>query len=131
MLRFFQEGGVFMWPILFIAIANLVLVIRVAMRITRGRPEDAPGTVHAINAILFWSALGALLGFLGQHSGLYKAMSVIARAPEISPRMVARGFAESLTTTIFGLAVLALSALAWFVLHAWLRRSAVGARAGA
>ncbi len=123
MSRFFLEGGVLMWPILFIAITNLVLLIRVAVRLAGGRPEDAPGTIHSINAILFWGALAAVIGFLGQHTGLYHAMSAIARAKAIAPNLVAMGFAESLTTTIAGMTVLVFSALAWFGLGAWHRRA--------
>ena len=48
---------------------------------------------------------------------LYKALTVISTANQISPSMVARGFAESLTTTIFGLTILLVSAVAWYVLH--------------
>ncbi|MGD8395265.1 MAG: MotA/TolQ/ExbB proton channel family protein, partial [Candidatus Eiseniibacteriota bacterium] len=77
-----------------------------------------------IHAILFWGVLAALLGFLGQTTGLYKALTVIAGAREISPVMVAQGFAESLTTTLFGMVLLVLSAVAWFGLHAAYRRVA-------
>jgi len=116
MLDFFKEMG--MWgPLLWIlALTNIVLVIRGALRLATMKPEDARHVEYGINAILFWGAVAAVVGFLGQHSGLYIALTVISTAPEISPSMVARGFAESLTTTIFGMTILVASAVAWYIL---------------
>ena len=69
-----------------------------------------------MHAIIFWGGITAAVGFLGQISGTYNAMNAIARAEQINPSLVAMGFAESLTTTIYGLDVLIVSALIWFIL---------------
>ena len=122
MLFFIRQCGVFGWPLLIISIVNVVLVLVSVARLSKARPEDSPQILYGIHAVLFWGALSAVLGFLGQHSGLYKALTVISQAQEISPNLVAQGFAESLTTTIFGLVVLVLSALAWYALYGWHRR---------
>jgi biopolymer transport protein ExbB/TolQ len=61
------------------------------------------------------------MGILGQCHGIYEALSVIARAREISPAIVAQGYAESFTTTMAGLWILVFSSIAWFALHARLR----------
>lgn len=122
MSTFLVQSGVLAWPILIIAAVNLVLIIlSVGRLLDRERSLDAR-TLQGIHAILFWGGLAALLGFLGQHTGLYKALTVISRAPQISPSRVAQGFAESFTTTILGMTILVLSAVAWFGLQAWYRR---------
>ena len=119
-----QQSGIFGYPLILLAIVNVALFIRAAMRLSNWRPENAPATTNGINAILFWGALSAILGLLGQSSGLYKALSVIAQAQAISPNLVAQGFSESFSTTIIGLTTLVLSAVAWFALNAWQRRVA-------
>lgn len=124
MSLFLRQCGFFAIPLILLTIVNCVLCIVSAMRISKARAEDAPRIAGGINAILFWGAVSAVLGFLGQHSGLYNAFSAIGRAAEISPKIVAQGFAESFTTTIFGMTILICSALAWFALHAWYRKSA-------
>jgi len=43
-------------------------------------------------------------------------------AKEIAPKMVAMGFAESFTTTIFGLWLFLAAALVWFALFARYKR---------
>ena len=122
MKTFFMEAGVMAWPILLIAITNLILAIRGIALISGGRPERRAAALHATNGILFWGALAVVFGFLGQHTGLYNALTVISGAEQISPSLVAKGLAESFTTTIFGMNVLILSAIAWFALRAWHRR---------
>lgn len=83
---------------------------------TNGRRKDS-SLEGKINAVLFWGAMGAVLGVLGQLNGIYLGLSAILAAPEIDPAVVAEGFAISFLPTLFGLALLAGSALAWFVLR--------------
>jgi biopolymer transport protein ExbB/TolQ len=122
MLLFLKQCGVFGVPLLIIFIVNIVLTLVSVMRLMKAQPENAARMSSGINAILFWGGVSAVLGFLGQHSGLYIALNVISQASQISPNMVAQGFAESFSTTIFGMTTLVLSALAWFALSAWQRR---------
>ncbi|MBU0753969.1 MAG: MotA/TolQ/ExbB proton channel family protein [Planctomycetes bacterium] len=122
MKEFFTDCGLFGWMVCLIVIANFILFVRSGLRLRNARPEDGPRFLYGINAILFWGAVAALLGFLGQYSGLYLALEVFSRASEISPNLVAQGFAISFSTTIMGMFALLFSALAWFVLHGWYRR---------
>lgn len=123
MLRLFLQCGVIGWPLLIIAVVNAVLIVKAAVRISRARSGSASGLASSVHPILFWGAMSAVLGFLGQHTGLYKVFTVISHAREISPNVVAVGLAESLTTVIFGLTIFVVSALAWFLLLAWSRHA--------
>ena len=69
------------------------------------------------NAILFWGVASAVLGFLGQCYSTYLALGAIIAASEIDPRIVAEGFAISFYPTLFGLAILVYSVLAWVSLR--------------
>ena len=95
-------------------------------RLFGGNATEAPQAAQGMHAILFWGTISALLGILGQLSGIYKALNVIMRASEISPSAIAMGFAESLTTTITGLLILFFSAIAWFALQARYRQVVEG-----
>ena len=126
MFSFFEQTGVWGFPLLVITVANIVLVIRSVAQIPKATLETAPKISTGINAILFWGALAAVLGFLGQFTGIYNALGAIIRATEIDPRLVMMGLRESFTSTLWGLNLLVLSAVAWAILQAWYRRAAAG-----
>jgi len=122
MIRYFFAMGPYGWPLMLLLVVNVVLAIVVAVRLAdRTRRPDA-ALANRLNAILFWGAIGMVLGFLGQYAGIYRALHAILGASEISPRIVAIGFAESFTTTLFGLQLFIASAIAWFVLSSRYRK---------
>jgi len=106
--------------ILLIVIA--VLAIKKAVDLFFRARLDAAALESGLHAILFWGVIAAVLGVLGQVSGIYRALNVIASAKEIDPKIVAMGFAESFTTTIFGLALFVVAAVIWFALFARYKR---------
>jgi len=122
MARLFLSMGPIAWPLMIIAIANLVLVFWRASQLVGDSPKPGPAVEAGINAILFWGVVALLLGYLGQYSGMYRSLTVVARAGVISPGMVALGIAESITTTIFGLMILVVSSIAWFLLRGRYRK---------
>lgn len=81
-----------------------------------------PSLRNRINAVLFWGVFGAVVGLLGQASGIYAALRVVSRASEISPPIVMEGFAISFLTTILGLAIFLGSGLAWMGLRGMYNR---------
>ena len=116
MVHFFMGMGIFSFPMIIIAIVILILAVKKAADLFGG---GRPGPVQlekGLHAILFWGAVEAVLGILGQFTGMYNALGAIGRAREISPQIVAQGFAESISTTMFGLFVLLISGIIWFVL---------------
>jgi hypothetical protein len=127
MIRFFLTMGPMAWPLSLLVVVNVVLIVLVGVRL--GDRSRRPDVVleNRLNAILFWGAMAMVLGFLGQYAGIYRALHAIIGASAISPRVVAMGFAESFTTTLFGLQIFVVSAVAWFALSTRYRRSIAGA----
>jgi biopolymer transport protein ExbB/TolQ len=120
-------GGFFMWPLMILAVVILVLALVNAIRLFGQR--DARSAVRSsVNAILFWGGVAAVLGFLGQWNGYYKATQVILdKGPKlgINPAAVILGFGEALITAVVGLTILIAAAVVWYVLHvrwSWLDR---------
>lgn len=105
-----------MWVCL-LALVNLCLVGWCLAKIVGTGPHADPALEGKINAVLFWGGIGAVMGILGQCSGLYLGVRAILGAAEIDPNVVAEGFAISFLPTLFGLMLLLGSALAWFLLR--------------
>ena len=110
-MQFIKMSGMFGVPLLILTVVIAGLIIRAAMTLKR---KSAEGTVFSI---LFWGFVAAVLGFLGQCSGLYNGLTAISRASEINPRVVQQGLAESFSTTLWGGTLLLVSGVAWFVLR--------------
>ncbi len=127
MLYFIRSMGPF--GILEIVLLAVIAVLAVKKSIDLfGRGDlDAAELEKGLHAILFWGVIALVAGVLGQVSGIYRALNVIIRATEIDPKIVAMGFAESFTTTIFGLALFLVSAVVWFILFARYKRLAAAA----
>ncbi len=57
-----------------------------------------------------------IAGILGQSIGLYEAFTVIEKVTDISPALMAGGLKVSMITPIYGMLILLLSYLFWFIL---------------
>jgi biopolymer transport protein ExbB/TolQ len=117
MIQFFLEGGMMMWFLLIIAVVILVLSIRKAIQLYGKQELPKPALETGINAIVFWGAISAIVGFFAHYLGLYYAMLAINRANDISPAIVAYGYSMSLITILTGLTIFIISAVIWFVLR--------------
>jgi biopolymer transport protein ExbB/TolQ len=117
MIRFFMEGGIYMWPLFALA---LIIVITSAKKVydlfitKSASPQKLESGIHAI---LFWGVLALLIGIFGHFRGIYLAMQAISRANDISPAIVTMGYAMSLITVLTGLFIFMVSALIWFSLR--------------
>jgi biopolymer transport protein ExbB/TolQ len=107
------------WGIVLTALLILIvgLIIWSSASLFGSGEKVGPKLKNRINAILFWGACAAVIGLLGQANGIYLALRAISRASEISPPIVMEGFAISFLTTIMGLLLLLVSALAWWGLR--------------
>ena len=117
MIQFFREGGQMMWLFLILAVLILYISIRKAIQLY-GKQDLPKSTLETgINAVIFWGAISAILGFFAHYLGVYYAMVAISRANDISPAIVAGGYAMSLITILTGLTIFMFSAVIWFVLR--------------
>ena len=117
MVQFFLSGGTMMWLLLIITIVIIALSVRKIIQLY-GKQDLSKITLESgINAIVFWGAIAAIIGFLSHYLGLYYAMNAIMRANDISPAIVAGGYAVSLITILSGLTIFICSLIIWFVLR--------------
>lgn len=123
---FFRQMGPFGWLMIVITIVNIVLIVRKAIGLAGGA-RDRATLESGLDAILFWGIIAQVLGVLGQLTGIYNALHAIIRATEISPNVIMTGFRESFTTTLYGLWVCVLSAIAWFALRSIVKRRVAAA----
>jgi len=117
MSRFLMEAGPLIWPILLLAgvIGWLVLWNGLCLLGRWGGPTARRR--QSIDAVLFWGAVAAVLGFLGQWIGINQLSRVVAERGIVSPQAVAYGISESLLTPLAGMAVLVVAAFLWFFLR--------------
>ena len=118
MLQFIRESGPVIFPLF--GITLLILALCVWKTIELCLKEPNPRSVEwGLNAILFWGGFSAVLGILGQFTGIYKGLNALVHAEMVNPRFVFMGLKESMNTALYGLTVLLLAGLAWFVLNTW------------
>jgi len=117
MLHFFNAGGPFMWLLLFAAIAIIILSIKKSLELFGKKDPNQTNLEKGINAIIFWGGISVVLGFFAHFFGMYQAMLAISKVPDISPAVIAEGYAVSLTTILFGLFIFLFAAIFWFLLR--------------
>lgn len=122
MMGFLREMGFYLWPLGLIAAAVVALAVRAALRVRDATPGGRAPVEHAVNAVLFWGCVAGVVGILGQFHGIYQAAKAISRAGAISPQMIWGGVAVSFSSTLAGLAILLVAALAWGALRGALNR---------
>jgi biopolymer transport protein ExbB/TolQ len=128
---FLRECGVFAWPLSLLAVVIVALAVKAGWRLTRVTRGQADLTLEGdLRAIPFWGGVAVLLGFTAQFTGIYNAAHAISRARDISPAVIAQGFAESFSTTLFGMVVLLVAILVWFALQGRYRRLVGGGGTG-
>ena len=117
MVQFFMMGGPYMWVQLILALIILVLFIRKIIELFISKVSDPEKLKRGINPLLFWGSFSAVLGFFAHFTGMYMAMQAIQRASDISPAIVAGGYAMSLIPILTGLFTLLISSLLWFLIR--------------
>ena len=122
MIEFILMGGPFMLIQLVIAGSVAWLSIAKFYVTFRKKEIDKEYYNNGVNAIIFWGGMGLLLGIFGHFMGVYQAMNAIRMANDISPAIVAGGYAMSLSTVLFGLGIFLFSAIIWFYLRSWSNR---------
>ena len=117
MLKFFIQGGLMMHLLLILAIIIIVLSVRRVIELYSKKDISKVKLESGINTIIFWGIISLILGYFAHYLGFYNAMEAIKRANDISPAIVAGGYAESLSTILVGLFIFMFSAIVWFTLR--------------
>lgn len=123
MVKFFQEGGPFMFLLLLLAIVVVLLSVKKAVELfIQNRDPRSPGMENGINAILFWSSIMVVIAFLSTFWGLSVASEAISMANDISPPIIWGGIHAVLIPIIFSLTFFTFAAIVWFVLRIQYKR---------
>ena len=122
MIQTFVDGGIYMFPLLALAVVILVLTVKKSVDLFAREGLDREQLERGLSAILFWGCVAAVLGVLGQLQGQYISLKIISQAGAVSPNLVAEGMRVSLITTLFGLTQLAFAGIAWFTLSTRFQR---------
>lgn len=122
----FSDMGVMRWPITFCLVMVAVLATRAAIRVRSGEPEQKVLSRGTIDGSLFWGAYAAVLGVLGTVVGFMVAAQSVEMAGRAVAPLVWGGVKVALSTTVYGLLVFLVAALAWFGLRQWHRKSVLG-----
>ena len=117
MVSWFVSGGVYMFPILLIALVIVYVAIRAFTRVT-----DRQTQYHDQGTLIALGAACPVIGLLGQIMGVTKGMAAIIVATDISPAIVMKGFGQAGVPTTFGLAIFLITLVVWFVLRERSRR---------
>ncbi|MFC1724433.1 MotA/TolQ/ExbB proton channel family protein [candidate division KSB1 bacterium] len=116
MIEFYISGGPMNYILSFTGLIIVILTVKIIFMLFKTSSEELLNLEVKINSIIFWGVISAVLGFYAHFYGLYLALRVISKAQEISPSVIAGGYAASLTTVIFGLFLFLISLVFWFVL---------------
>ena len=117
MFTFFIEGGDIMWLLLILLIVIVVLFIKKLIMLFNKENFSRHQLESGINAIIFWGGISCVIGFFGHYWGVYMAMQEIKKANDISPAIVAEGYAMSLITILTGLFIFLFAAIIWFAMR--------------
>lgn len=118
MWTYVTQAGPFILLQFVLALVVLTLVLVNAIRLAWPDPDRAARVRTSIDAILFWAALTAVFGVLGQWSGLNRVANVVIDRGVVNPGMILFGLGESLHTTVFGMFTLVIAGFLWFALRA-------------
>jgi len=117
MFELFVRGGLFMWPLLILALTVIGLSIKKALDLFVNKTLDLQQKEMGLNAILFWGVIAGSLGITAQMIGIYLALSEIIKADDVSFGIIVMGYQVSFITTLFGLYIFIGAAILWFLLR--------------
>lgn len=112
-----EAMGFMRWPLLFSLLMVLGLTGWSALRVFSTTTGADLRTKAWIDAILFWGGFAVICGVLGTTVGIIIAAQSIEAAGSVSTPLVWGGIKVALLTTVFGILIMAVSALSWFALQ--------------
>ena len=115
------EGGVnFMIPIylLWLSAITLIVCMTLIYIFINDKIRKAAVVKKISEVALFFGSFAFLIGVLGSILGYYQAIDVIEKATSMPSKIMATGFKLATIPTFYGLALLILSFLVWFIFRA-------------
>ena len=115
-IRFLYEGGVVFMSLVYLM--WIIVIIQAIRYIILYRADKKPQKLKKTNdSILFFGSFAFLIGITGQMVGLIEAFDSIHSmgGSGISPGILAGGLKVTFIAPFFGMMLLMLSAIIWFV----------------
>ncbi len=117
MSMFWESMGFMRWPLAFSLLAVALLAFYSAGRLFGRSARADLRTKVFVDAILFWGGFAVVSGVLGTVIGIVIAAQAIEAAGAVSTTLVWGGIKVALLTSLFGLLVLFLASMLWFLLQ--------------
>ena len=125
-IRVFMQGGLLMWPLVFISLILFGIVVRTLWHLFVRGGTDAAVIQSCLDRLLFWGGFAVIIGMLGSAVGYHKAMMSLVTRGLANPRAVWIGSAEGLVSSIAGILVLAGAGACWYLLRGQFLRGRPG-----
>lgn len=109
--------GPWVLPLAILILVIAVLFARNLVRLLTESTVSGQLQRRSIDAVLFWGAIAAIVGWMGQWSGLLRSASAVMDYGAVNPTRVMLGVAESFTTSILGMALLVAASFLWLGLR--------------
>lgn len=115
--EFFMWMGPFKYIMIAIAIIIAGLIILKVYDLLIAKNPNQNQMERWLGSIKFWGRFALIMGVLIQLTGMYIALNEIIHASDISPQIVMTGFWGSFNSTLFGLWLLIIALIAWYILN--------------
>ena len=110
-----HELGLVAFPLLLVLLLTLAQIVRCTVEV---RSRDRSGSHPRIHSILVLGVLGSSVGLLGSLIGVQEVATAVALHPEpVGGDVVLEGIGITLGSSVFGLAILGIAAVAWLALQ--------------
>ena len=110
-----QQGGPLALVNVILAFVVILLVLRSALELfIRKRKEQFPRLRNGIDAILFWSGLMVVLGFLQSFWGFFSGIDSLIASGTGDPKVIMGLIADDMIIIIFSLSFFTVSSIVWF-----------------
>jgi hypothetical protein len=122
----YADMGFIRYPLTFSLVVVLALAGWSTSRLFSSSAWASLRTKAWVDAILFWGAFAVISGVLGTLIGVIVAAQSIEAAGQVQTTLVWGGIKIAMLSSVFGVLILALSALLWFGLQMRWRLLAAG-----
>jgi MotA/TolQ/ExbB proton channel family len=117
MSQIWNQVGFIRWPLAFSTLAIFALTAWSAVKLFGPGAWADLRTKAFVDATLFWGGFAAISGMLGTLVGIVIASQAIEAAGAVSTTLVWGGIKVAMLSSMFGMLILGMSALAWFGLQ--------------